>query len=135
VLSSLLAMPWPLLHSVCSVALGNVHRYEAFGSNVTEFSFCSYVKRKAMEEFRASRGMAEAERERLWQRALDEFQVMKRQSIVYQMYGRKHQKNVMVGDASCCLPSSVVFYVFLFFTLQGTPCHSKIILEGLFSID
>jgi hypothetical protein len=57
-----------------------------------------YILRRSKEGFRqAAHESDSAKLQQLWQRASSELEVVKRQSIVYQLYGRKH-KNVLVSS-------------------------------------
>jgi len=59
---------------------------------------CSYITRRAKEEFHALANNADsAAAEAAWKRAQSQLEVWKRQSVVYGLYGRR-VKNVMVSD-------------------------------------
>jgi hypothetical protein len=61
--------------------------------------FCSYIQRRAKEEFHSLAANADAAAaEAAWQRAQSQLEVWKRQSVVYQLYGRKI-KTVLVSNA------------------------------------
>ena len=63
-----------------------------------------YIKRRAREGFREAQGLTDAgELQRLWETGRQQLAVVKRQSLVYSLYSRRH-KHAMVGgdvDGSC----------------------------------
>ena len=69
-----------------------------------------YIKRRAQEAFRGPKSSADAAAvEQQWQRAKEELEVVKRQSVVYSLYARKH-KSVMVSGWAGELQSFDVMY-------------------------
>lgn len=69
---------------------------------------CRYVQRRAREGFVDARSVTDtAALEQLWQRARQELEVVRRQSVVYSLYARKH-KSVMVRRARCGWLDSLV---------------------------
>lgn len=73
-------------HLVCSAA--SLSACSAFLSR--------YIKRRAKEAF-STPPPADASREELMLLAKKEFEVVKRQAVVFNLYARKHVKSVMVG--------------------------------------
>jgi hypothetical protein len=69
---------------------------------------CSYITRRAKEEFHAlAKGTDTAAAEAAWQRAQSQLDVWKRQSLVYGLYARK-VKNVMVSPFSAAAVAAVL---------------------------
>lgn len=69
---------------------------------------CSYITRRAKEEFHAlAKGTDTAAAEASWQRAQSQLDVWKRQSLVYGLYARK-VKNVMVSPFSAAVVADVL---------------------------
>jgi hypothetical protein len=70
----------------------------ALPAAVATVSACSYIDRRAKEEFHAlAKGNDTAAAEAAWQRAQSQLAVWKRQSVVYGLYGRR-VKTVMVSS-------------------------------------
>ena len=70
-------------------------------------SFCRYIKRRAREAFSTTPEASQVGE--LMDRARREMDVVKRQSVVFNLYAQKH-KNVMVsGNVYCCMHAYTVY--------------------------
>lgn len=59
--------------------------------------FCRYVRRRAREGFREAAAVTDTtELAKLWEGAQQQLAVVRRQSVVYDLYSRRH-KHAMVG--------------------------------------
>eukprot|EP00878_Enallax_costatus_P007958 GHUV01008324.1.p1 GENE.GHUV01008324.1~~GHUV01008324.1.p1 ORF type:complete len:114 (+),score=28.29 GHUV01008324.1:158-499(+) len=74
-------------------------QYLRLGRQFHNYNIKHYITRRAKEEFHSLATRSDAAAEAAWQRAKSELDVWKRQSVVYQLYGRK-LKNVMELDAA-----------------------------------
>lgn len=71
------------------------------GSKFPNYNIREYIKRRVRDGFRELQGVRDAGTvDRAMARGKEELEVVRRQAMVYQLYGRT-QKNVLVRGASC----------------------------------
>lgn len=104
-----LIAPWPhQALSWCCWVHSTSHTLDAAAdddlSRHNVWCCCSYITRRAKEEFHAlAKNTDAAAAEAAWQRAQSQLGVWQRQSVVYGLYGRR-VKNVMVSPWALHLP-------------------------------
>jgi LYR motif-containing protein 4 len=68
------------------------------GKKFPNYNIREYILRRSKEDFHLNAGQHDATTvQALWSKALEDLEVVKRQSIVYKLYGRK-MLNVMVSQ-------------------------------------